>query len=154
MSDILTADEVTGLRKDLNLLMGIDADGDDLARTVVSIYRPATERTFDETTLQYSATDTLVYNGPAIIGPMVFRRDRQETIGAESRRMRVYRCIVPYDAGTEDDEGIEVDNYLIVEECDDPEFADRRLEVTDVMYESELAARRLTLTDVTRDTGG
>jgi hypothetical protein len=77
---------------------------------------------------------------------MVFRRDRGEEAGEEQMRVRVYRCLVPFDAGD-----IELDDYVTVDESDDPEITNRRFDVTDVMYESELAARRLTITDVTRD---
>jgi hypothetical protein len=148
MSNLLTSDEVAGLRKDLELLIGLDENdrSDTDAKTIISVYRPDTAPVFDHATLQYASTDTLLYNGPAIIAPMVFRRDRGEEAGEEQMRVRVYRCLVPFDAGD-----IELDDYVTVDESDDPEITNRRFDVTDVMYESELAARRLTITDVTRD---
>lgn len=148
MSDILSESEVAGLRKDMEMLLGIDENtgAETLARTTVSIYRPATNQTFNAVTMTYSGEPSLIYAGPAHFGPMVFRRDRGENSGEELARVRVYRCWVPHDAGD-----IHIDDYVVVDTSDDMYVGSRSLWVTDVMYESEIAMRRITLTDVTRD---
>jgi len=149
MSDVLTTEEVDGLRVDLGMLLGIsEIDGnDDAARTVISFYREDATPTFDIATATYAVNPTALYSGPAAISPMVFRRDRQESGGDEAIRVRVYRCMLPWDA----DPLPAVDDYAIVDECDDPDVVGRLFWVVDVMFESEIAGRRVTLTDVTRD---
>lgn len=149
MVDLVTDEELAGIQQDLQMLLGRDEHNltdESAAKTVITIYRPGT-KSIDTDTLESSQTPAIVYNGPAMIGPMVFRRDRQELAGEEATRIRIYRCLLPHDAGD-----IHLDDYVVVDKCDDSFLLSRRLEVSDVMYESVVGARRITLTDVTRDT--
>lgn len=148
MSNILDTFELDGLREDFNGLLGIfDFGGDEesieRASTLVTISRVIDRGTIDPTTLKYSnPVKEQIYAGPAHFSPVTFRRDRQELGGGEAVRIRQYRSVLPWDSGD-----IRIDDVLTVNFCADPEVVGRSFDVTDVMYESEIAARRITLTD-------
>lgn len=149
MSDIVTQVELDGLRADMNELLGETLNG---AKTTVAITRTSDEDRgpLNPVTLKYdSPTTQVIYTGPAHISPVTFRRDRTETAGGEAVRIRQYRALIPWDAGD-----IHIDDNLEVITSTDPDFVThgKKLEITDVLYETEMAARRLTLVD-TSDTG-
>jgi len=154
MANILDQFELDGIREDFDNMLGIyqeDTETIDRAKTLVSINRIADRGVFNETTGLYdtNTTSILIYAGPAHISPVTYRRDRQELGGQEAVRIRQYRCIVPWDAGD-----IWIDDVLTVNFTSDPNMDGKVLDVTDVMYESELAVRRITLTDTTDDGRG
>jgi len=143
MADLITELELNGLREDFNEMMGTAAGRD--AKMTIEITRvtSSTVGEMDEDTLQYpDAVPSIIYSGEAYISPIVFRRDRQEIAGGETVRIRQYRCLLPWDAPN-----IELDDVVKILTSSDPHFAGRILDVTDVMFEAELAARRITLTD-------
>jgi hypothetical protein len=145
LSDILQQIELDGLRTDFKELLGETLAG---AKTTVAITRvtSADRGPINPTTLRYDSPVTeVIYTGPAHISPVTFRRDRQEVAGGEAQRIRQYRCVLPWDSGD-----VHIDDNLEVVSSSDPQFATHgsKLQVSDVMYESELAARRLTLVDV------
>lgn len=150
MADLLSQLELDSLRKDFNALLGInDYGGGTLsitqAKTIVTLTRITDRGPINPTTLKYdSPTTAQIYAGPAHFSPVTFRRDRQELGGGEAIRIRQYRAVLPWDSGD-----IRIDDILTVNFCSDPEVAGRFFDVTDVMYETELAARRITLTDTT-----
>jgi len=147
MADLVTQLELDGLRADFDQLFGTGALG--TSKTTVAITRLTdTQRgVIDPATLQYpAAIPEVIYTGAAFISPIVFRRDRQEIAGGETVRIRQYRCLLPYDAPK-----IWIDDVVEIITSSDPYFANRKLVVSDVMYESELAARRITLTDTSDD---
>lgn len=153
MANILDEFELAGLREDFDNLLGIyeepaDEESISRAKTLVSIRRTKNRGTFNETTGLYDSdtvTET-IYTGPAHISPVTYRRDRQELAGQEAVRIRQYRAVLPWDSGD-----IHIDDILTVNFSADPEMDGRSFDITDVMYESELAARRITLTDTSKD---
>jgi len=150
LADLVTAIELDGLRADFDQLLGRDPDGNnaDGVGTTIAITRVTskTRGPINTTTLKYDDPTTIViYTGPALISPVTFRRDRQEVAGGKAQRIRQYRCVVPWDSGD-----IHLDDNLEVITSQDPQFVahGKKLAVSDVMYESEVAARRLTLIDI------
>ena len=143
MPDLITSLELDGLRQDFDEMLGV-ADGR-TAKMTIQITRTtdSSRGDMDEDTLQYpAATPVVVYEGEAHVSPIVFRRDRQEIAGGETVRIRQYRCLLPWDSAK-----VELDDVVEILTSSDPHFAGRLLDVTDVMFEAELAARRITLTD-------
>lgn len=155
MSNILSIEELNGIRKDFALMLGINDYGGEenwveKARTVVSITRVIDRGVLNPTTNVYDAQDILaIYTGPSIISPVAFRRDRQEIGGQGSIRIRQYRAIVPWDAGD-----IHLDDVYKIDFSDDPAMNGRSFDVTDVMYEAELTVRRISLTDTSVEDDG
>jgi len=150
MANILTQPELDGLRQDFGELLGDGSTGGD-AKTTVAITRTnKKDKTVDRDSLQIiPGAITVIYTGEAHISPIVFRRDRQEIAGGETQRIRQYRCVLPWDSGD-----VRIDDVLEVITSQDPQFATRKMLVSDVMYESELAARRITLTDTSGNDDG
>ena len=148
MADLISTLELNALRKDFSALLGInDFGGGTLsisqAKTIATVVRVTDRGSFNTVTLEYdSPTTSQIYAGPAHFSPVTFRRDRQELGGGEAIRIRQYRAVLPWDSGD-----IRIDDIFTVIFCSDPEVAGRFFDVTDVMYETELAARRITLTD-------
>lgn len=148
MSNILDPYELESLRGDFKEMLGINNYGGSEpsvsnARTVVSILRTVDRGPLNTSTMKYDAAiTTSIYVGPAHISPVAFRRDRQEIGGEGSIRIRQYRAILPWDSGD-----IRLDDVLTVDFSDDPNLNGRSFDVTDVMYEAELAVRRISLTD-------
>ncbi len=143
MADLITELELDGLREDFDELFGTGALGTSKTTVAITRTRNRTQGDMDPTTLQYpDAVPEVIYTGKAHISPIIFRRDRQEIAGGETQRIRQYRCLLPWDSGN-----ILIDDVVEIITCSDPNFVGRVLDVTDVPYESELAARRLTLTD-------
>lgn len=155
MSNITDRYELDGLREDFLNLLGIhDEGGGDpsiaQAKTLVTIGRVLDIGPLNPVTKKYDdPSTTTIYAGPAHISPVTYRRDRQELGGGEAVRIRQYRGIVPWDAGD-----IHLDDYLIVNFCEDPEVEGRVFDITDVLYESELSVRRISFTDTSKDTSG
>ena len=140
---MITDLELDGLRQDFDEMLGTGALGS--SKTTVAITRLDSSDVgpLDPVTGKYpSANPTVIYTGKAFITPIVFRRDRQEIAGGETQRIRQYRCLLPWDSGN-----ILMDDILQVITCSDPNFINRYLTVSDVMYETELSVRRITLTD-------
>ncbi len=148
MSNILSTEELEGLREDFQAMLGINDFGGpelslDKARTVVSILRTIDRGPLNTSTMKYdSPITTSIYSGPAHVSPVAFRRDRQEIGGEGSIRIRQYRAILPWDSGD-----IHLDDIFTVDFSDDPNLNGRSFDITDVMYEAELAVRRISLTD-------
>ena len=155
MSDLINRFQLDQLRTTLNSMLGInDEGGNELsiegAKTLITIRRVLDRGVINPTTKKYDAPVTeIVYTGPGDISPVTYRRDRQEQGGAESVRIRQYRGVVPWDA-----DDIHLDDYLIVNFSTDPEMVGKILDITDVLYESELAVRRISLVDTSKDTTG
>jgi len=147
--------ELEGLRKDfLNSLGVVDEGGGDWsiadAKTLVSITRVVYRGTLNAVTKKYDAQIiTTIYTGPASISPVTYRRDRQEIGGEESVRIRQYRGVVPWNAGD-----IYIDDLFTVNFCEDPDVVGRTFNISDVLYETELASRRLSLLDTNKDRTG
>lgn len=146
MSGLLTQQELDGIREDAKLLIGISSDGADNGKTRVTIERPDKDATFNEVTLLYDLDHELIYDGAAIVFPVVFRRSRQERVVEEDSRVRVYRCLLPWDVGD-----LWLDDIVTITESTDVEFVGRVLRVIDVMYESEQGLRRIDTVDVEDD---
>jgi len=150
MAGILDQLELDALRADFKTMLGIDetpADSEDItrAKTLVSIRRIVDQGTLNTSTGDYeNPTTVVIYSGPAHVSPIVFRRDRQEQGGGQALRIRQYRVVLPWDSGN-----ILIDDEMVVSFSADPEMDGRTWIVSDVMYESELAARRITVTDMT-----
>ena len=155
MSNLLDLFELAGLREDFANNLGIfDEGGGDpsisQAKTLITIGRIIEVGPLNPATSKYDdPTTSTLYSGPAHISPVTYRRDRQELGGGEAVRIRQYRGIVPWDAGD-----IFIDDYLIVNFCEDPDVEGKVFDITDVLYESELAVRRLSFTDTSKDTSG
>jgi hypothetical protein len=143
MANVLQQLELDGLRQDFNELLGDGSAGGD-AKTTIAITRTTVgSGDVDRTTLAVTPGSVeVIYTGEAFISPIVFRRDRQEIAGGEAQRIRQYRMLLPWDSGN-----ILIDDIVEVISSQDPQFVNRKLTVSDVMYETELAARRVTLTD-------
>ena len=151
MSDILDELEIAGARLDFEQSLGIIQEGDletiSAAGTLVLVRRVRDRGPLHPVTDLYdSPTIDTIFDGPAHISPVTFRRDRQEIAGAEAVRIRQYRMILPWDSGD-----IHIDDFAVVVMSQDPEMGGRTFDVTDVMYESELVVRRISLTDVSKD---
>ena len=153
MSNLLTAAEVSGLRQDFDEMLGelVGNTPNTEAHMTVSITRtsPSSVTVDPDTAEVVSSTGPqVIYAGPAYIAPIIFRRDRQEIAGGTAQRIRQYRCLLPWDSGD-----IKIDDKIEVLTSLDPQFVGKVFDVSDVMYEAEMAARRITLTD-TSPTGG
>ena len=151
MSNILDEQELDGLRKDFDEILGIFNEGGvetiTKAQTIVTITRVINRGDINSTTGKYdNPSIQAVYSGPSNFSPVVFRRDRQEIGGLASVRIRQYRGIVPWDAGA-----ILIGDFYRVDSSVDPDVAGRVFDITDVLYESELSVRRLTMVDTTQD---
>ncbi len=160
MANILDDLELEGIRIDFEESLGqFDFPGDpdpsiSEASTLVLVRRVRDRGPLNETTGKYDApTIDTIYDGAAYISPVTFRRDRQEIAGEEAVRIRQSRMIIPWDSGTEGGQAgnIRIDDFVVVVMSKDIEMEGRTFDVTDVMYESELAARRIGLTDVSKD---
>lgn len=152
MANWLTTAEVDGLRADFAELLG-DTGAvhvDNQPHTLVTITRSNNDGTIDDDTgVMTGETFATIYTGAAYNSPIVFRRDRQEVAGGLAQRIRQYRMLAPWDAGD-----IFIDDIITFDASLDPNLVGRVMTISDVMYESELAARRLTLTDTTVDGAG
>jgi len=155
MSNLIDVYEQDGLREDMLNMLGMydDGQGDHTisdAKTLVTIRRLIERGPINATTALYDASSyDVIYSGPGRISPVTYRRDRQEQGGQESVRIRQYRGLVPWDAGD-----IHLDDVLTVNFCTDPDMDGRILDVSDVLYESELIVRRISLVDTTKDSNG
>lgn len=156
MANVESQIEMEGLREDFNNLLGIydygngDTDNTDAAKTLVTVTRILSPGDLNPTTAKYeNPIVETIYSGPAHISPVTYRRDRQELGGMEAIRIRQYRAVLPWNSGD-----IWVDDQLTVQFCSDPEMVGKTFDISDVLYESELAARRITLTDIHRDGQG
>ena len=157
MSNILDTLELDGLRTDFLELLGLHDDGtgtfvDDAAKTTVVINRILDRGPINPATGAYDSPvfeSPPIYSGPAHISPVTYRRDRQEIGGMEAIRIRQYRAIVPWDSGD-----IWIDDLITISDTQDPEMLGRTFDISDVLYESELAVRRLSLTDTSKDGEG
>lgn len=150
MSNLLTTEELAGLRKDFDELLGKSriTGVDDEAPCTVRITRTLEEEKGDPNpdTLKYDdAITTNVYEGPFTISPVIYRRDRQEDAGGTSRRIRQYRGKGPYDMPI-----VEIGDDLEVLTSSDPNMAGLKLDVVDYIYEEGVATRRLTLVDTAK----
>ena len=146
MSDLITADELAGIRADANLLMGVSEDGVDVGRTVVTITRETGKGTLNTTTARYTPTVATLYTGAAIVFPIVYRRERQEALPGSQVRTKMYRVLIPWDAQGDAGDFRENDKVIITA-CDDVDFIGRDIRITDVMFESDQAFRRLSGVD-------
>lgn len=154
MSNILDQTELDGLRADFYELLGLHNDGstwvDDTAKTTVIITRITDRGPLNTTTGLYDTpVSSQIYVGPAHISPVTYRRDRQEIGGMEAIRIRQYRAIVPWDAGD-----VWIDDLLTVSDTQDPDMLGKTFDISDVLYETELAVRRLSLSDTSKDGEG
>ncbi len=155
MANLIDQIELDGLREDVLNAMGMFGDGAgdytiSDAKTLITIRRVIEIGDLNPTTHKYDSPSTLsIYAGPAMFSPVTYRRDRQEEGGGESVRIRQYRCNVPWDAGD-----IHLDDYAIINFCEDPDVIGKIFDVTDVLYTSEMAVRRLSLVDTTKDISG
>ena len=155
MANIEAQIELDGLREDFENLLGIydyggGVDDIDAAKTQVVISRITDRGDMNETTGQYdNPVTSTIYTGPAHISPVTYRRDRQEIGGAEAVRIRQYRAVVPWDSGD-----VWIDDRMTVAMSQDPQMVDKVFDISDVLYESEMAARRLSLTDTSKDGEG
>lgn len=152
MANIVDDFELDGLREDFKNILGIHDEGTELesfddAKTLVVVNRVVDEGSFNEATGGFDdAVTQTIYTGPAHISPVTYRRDRQELGGGESIRIRQYRAVLPWDSGE-----VLIDDKLKVSFCSDPQMEGREFDITDVLYESELAARRISMTDTSND---
>lgn len=155
MSNIIDQFELDGLREDFFNLLGLFDEGGGIesiskAKTLITIGRVTDIGPLNPVTKKYdSPSTTPIYVGAAHISPVTYRRDRQELGGGEAVRIRQYRGIVPWDSGD-----IHIDDYLFVSVCSDPDVEGKVFDVTDVLYESEMAVRRISFTDTSKDTSG
>lgn len=155
MSNIDSQLELDGLRIDFDELLGIHdygggTDDTDAAKTLVTIIRVTDRGPLNPVTKKYDTpVVSTIYTGPAHISPVTYRRDRQEIGGMESVRIRQYRAVVPWDSGD-----IWIDDKMTVTATEDPQMVGKVFDISDVLYESELAARRLSLTDTSKDNEG
>lgn len=151
MADILDDIELAGLRIDFEELLGerLIAGEEDIsgAGTLVMVRRVIDKGPINPDTGRYdSPTIDTIYSGAAHISPVTYRRDRQETAGEEAVRIRQYRMVLPWDSGD-----IHLKDFTVVVMSQDPEMEGRIFDVSDVLYESELAARRISLVDTAKD---
>ena len=155
MANLVDQFELDGLREDFFQLLGaFDEGGDERsiskAKTLGTFRRILEDGPLNPSTHLYdSPIIEVIYAGPIYIGPVTYRRDRQELGGGESVRIRQYRCMTPFDAGD-----FHLDDYLVVNFWSDVDMEGRVFDVTDVLYESELSARRLSLVDTKKDLTG
>ena len=155
MSNVIDQLALDTLRNDFDNLLGIfdyggGTDDTDAAKTTVTITRITDRGTLNATTKLYdNPTISTIYTGPADISPVTYRRDRQEIGGMEAIRIRQYRAVVPWDAGD-----VWIDDKLTVNFSQDLQMESKTFDISDVLYESELAARRLSLTDTSKDGEG
>ena len=155
MSNLLDEFELNGLREDFYEMLGmIDEGGSERsitdAKTLVVIRRLIERGDLNETTKKYDSPSlTIIYAGPSDFSPVTYRRDRQELGGQESIRIRQYRGMVPWDAGD-----IHVNDLYTISFSSDPDVEGKTFDITDVLYESELAVRRLSLVDTSKDISG
>lgn len=141
MSNILTADELTALRNDLVDLFGTSGD---TAKTEGTVTRESTlsEVVNPDNTVTADPAPTTIYSGPARVSPIVFRRDRQELAGGQIQRPRQYRLKIPSPLVS-----MQIGDIWTTTICSDPLLVGKRMEVTDVLPQSESAVRVATLTD-------
>lgn len=136
--------ELDGLRLDVDFLVGFDFDDSTgKARTLCLIERETAKGTINPSTLVYTPTNATIYAGPCYISPIIFRRERQETVAEETARIRNYRVLLPWDAG----DIHRLDLFSITQSAD-PNLTGRPMTVVDVIYTSDQAGRRLTVQDV------
>lgn len=153
MANITDRFELDGLREDFHNLLGIHDLGDESfekAKTLVTISRVIDRGDINPATGKYDNPNiSVIYTGPAHVSPVTYRRDRQEIGGGEAVRIRQYRAVVRWDVGN-----VLIGDLFTVNFSEDPEMEGRTFDISDVLYESELAARRLSLTDTSRDSEG
>ncbi|MDK1103814.1 MAG: DUF6093 family protein [Actinomycetota bacterium] len=155
MSNLLDSFELDALREDFfNMLGEFDEGGGGRTRSgsrlIITITRRLSRGTINPTTKLYDDPIlSVIYQGPAHISPVTFRRDRQEIGGVESIRIRQYRAILPWDSGD-----IQIDDVLRIDEGDDPNMIGRTFDITDILYEAEMVVRRISLTDTSKDIDG
>lgn len=147
MSNLLTPEELSALRQDLDELIGVSRiDGvENEADTTVRITRvsDADKGELNEDTLKYDTpSPVLIYEGPFVLGPVLYRRDRQEDAGGTAQRIRQYRGLGPYDMPR-----VEIKDQLEVLTSNDPLMAGLKITVTDFIYEDDLSGRRITFVD-------
>lgn len=153
MSNLISQIELDGIRADfLELIGDITATSTaDTPGTTVTVRRSNNDGTTDLATGKVTGETfaTIASAVAAHVAPIPFRRDRTEEAGGDPVRIRQYRATLLWDVG----------DILIGDQVDmitstDPHLVGRTMEVTDVFYESQLAARRITLTDFTDDEAG
>ena len=155
MSNVLDQIALDKMREDFDNLLGIfdyggGVDDTDAAKTTGTITRVTDRGALNPTTKLYdNPTVSTIYTGPIDISPVTYRRDRQELGGAESIRIRQYRAEVPWDVGD-----VWIDDKVTVLTSQDPQMVGKIFDVSDVLYESEMAVRRISLTDTSKDGEG
>lgn len=144
MANIINDIELAAVREDMKHLIGFGYDDDESqAQVTVNIKRETALGAINTTTLLYSPSYTTIYEGPAIVAPIIYRRERTETAGQEAVRIRNYRVTVPWDAG-------DIHRHDIVTPltAKDPNMVGREFNVVDVIYTTNQGARRITVQDV------
>lgn len=156
MSNLISQLELDMLRKDFNTLLGIidEGGGDDpsisKAKTLITINRVIERGPLNPTTKKYDDPSSIsIYAGPSTFSPVTYRRDRQEEGGQESVRIRQYRALLPWDAGD-----IQIDDFYTINFCTDPDAVGKVFDITDILYESQMAVRRISLVDTAKNITG
>lgn len=131
--------EVAGLRADTSMMIGIDADGNDGGHTQVLCRRMTGRGSLDATTGRYlTPTYLTLYTGAGVVFPIVYRRERQEFVAEQAERLRMYRILLPYNAGE-----FRENDLCQITAADDAQFVGTIMRITDVLYESDQGLRRL-----------
>lgn len=133
MSELLTTNELVGIRTDVDQLF------EDEGR----IERITSIGTLNHSTAQYTGeTRDLIYEGPCSLYPIISRRDRFDEIGQGLVFTRQYRVQLPY---TVDD--VQIRDVFTLLVSADTQAIGREMLVRDVLIGTNLGYRRLTVQD-------
>lgn len=134
MTDLLTPSELAGLRTDVEQIFSYECN----------IFKDEGLGVLNTSTGEYDAqpADSVLYNGPYLLKPIISRRDRFDEFGEGLVFTRQYRVVIPY---TESD--IKIRNVFQAVTSDDPQLVGRPMLVRDVMVGTHVGYRRLTVQD-------
>lgn len=134
MTDLITPTELAGVRTDVDQFFSYECN----------VFRDEGLGALNEATGLYDSppADTVIYNGPYHLSPIISRRDRFDEFGEGLVFTRQYRVIIPYD---QDD--IQIRYYFQAVTSDDTQLVGRPMLVRDVIVGTHIGYRRLTVQD-------
>lgn len=134
MYELLTDEELAGLRVDMDTVINVDEC--ELFRNVDE------EGTLLPNGFIVRDPHLTLYTGPCAMWPLLSRRDRFDEIAEGLVFTRQYRVTLPWSV-----DDIQIRDRFKVTVSDDPQLVNREMEVRDVIVESKIAVRRLTVHD-------
>lgn len=134
MYELLTDEELAGLRVDVDTVINVDE---------CVITRPVDqEGTLLPNSFIVKDPELSIYTGPCAIYPLLSRRDRFDEIAEGLVFTRQYRVDLPWTVAD-----VQIRDRFKVTVTNDPQLLNRLMEVRDVVVETNIAIRRLTVHD-------